>query len=427
MKLKLKNVGKIKTADIKLNGITVIAGENNTGKSTIGKTLYCLFHSFYKVEEQISEERQKTISRVLSNYYRETTNRYTMRFTTWKIASYLVENKDELVKDISFIEDELLNFYSSSDKNFPIQYESMRAVAQKICDLLNISDDEIRKSILRKRLEAEFGMKVAHLNSLDSQAEVELEIKDSKISVEIIRNQEIIINNYLSLIKEIIYIDDPFVLDELDNRDIIIGLSDFSHREDLISKILGDGTKNDFSVIDELLVDKKIENILDSMKEVCDGDLVSTDDSGRFAYKTDKLDGALDVVNLSTGLKSFVILRTLLQKGRIDENGVIILDEPEIHLHPEWQLRFAEIIVLIQKEFKTNILLTTHSPYFLNAIEVYSEKHNIVDKCNYYMADENDNRTAIIDVTDERELIYAKLARPLQELENMGYRDGYTT
>ena len=53
MKLELENVGKISHANIELNGITVIAGENNTGKSTIGKMLFCVFHAFYKIEEQI--------------------------------------------------------------------------------------------------------------------------------------------------------------------------------------------------------------------------------------------------------------------------------------------------------------------------------------------------------------------------------------
>ena len=56
------------------------------------------------------------------------------------------------------------------------------------------------------------------------------------------------------------------------------------------------------------------------------------------------------------------------------------LDEPEIHLHPAWQVIFAELIVLIQKEFNMHILLNTHSPYFLNAIEIYAE--NIILKKN---------------------------------------------
>ena len=40
MKLTLKNIGKIWTASVEINGITVIAGENNTGKSTVGRALF---------------------------------------------------------------------------------------------------------------------------------------------------------------------------------------------------------------------------------------------------------------------------------------------------------------------------------------------------------------------------------------------------
>ena len=45
MKLNIKNFAKIKNADILIDGITVIAGENNTGKSTVGKILFSLYNS----------------------------------------------------------------------------------------------------------------------------------------------------------------------------------------------------------------------------------------------------------------------------------------------------------------------------------------------------------------------------------------------
>ena len=183
----------------------------------------------------------------------------------------------------------------------------------------------------------------------------------------------------------------------------------------MLRKLANDKNAEEFSVIDELVVQKKLERILEKMQGICDGSIMS-DDRNAFVYKTDILNGNLEMMNLSTGLKSFVILRRLLQNGKIDENGIIILDEPEIHLHPEWQLKFAEIIILIQKEFNVNILLNTHSPYFLNAIEVYSQKYNIGDLCKFYLADENNGITRIVDVTNETEKIYAKLARPLQEL-----------
>ena len=60
-------------------------------------------------------------------------------------------------------------------------------------------------------------------------------------------------------------------------------------------------------------------------------------------------------------MKTFLIIKTLLINDVIQSNGTIILDEPEIHLHPEWQLLFAELIVLIQKEFGMHILLNTHT------------------------------------------------------------------
>ena len=43
MKLRIKNFAKIEDADINIDGITVIAGENNTGKSTVGKIFFSLF------------------------------------------------------------------------------------------------------------------------------------------------------------------------------------------------------------------------------------------------------------------------------------------------------------------------------------------------------------------------------------------------
>ncbi len=42
MELILKNIGMIKRARIKLHGLTVIAGENDTGKSTVGKVLMAM-------------------------------------------------------------------------------------------------------------------------------------------------------------------------------------------------------------------------------------------------------------------------------------------------------------------------------------------------------------------------------------------------
>ena len=95
------------------------------------------------------------------------------------------------------------------------------------------------------------------------------------------------------------------------------------------------------------------------------------------------------------------------------------MDEPEIHLHPKWQLLFAEIIVLLHKEFGMHTLINTHSPYFIEAIEVYSQKYGI-SHCKYYLAENiSEYVSEIRDVSDETELIYKKLAEPFKILENI--------
>ncbi len=424
MKLELKNIGKISHANIELNGITVIAGENNTGKSTIGKMLFCVFHAFYKIEEQIIDERTKSISRVLNSYYHEITNRYTRRFNTLDLARKIVEQQEIFLGDIQRLVNEIEDFYVSKDHNFQryIEPEAVEKLAERIYTFLKLEDVEIQKIILRKRLEAEFGMKVGHLNNVEKEANVKVKIKDNVIDFTIVNNEDISISNYMNLNKEIIYMDDPFILDDLGEPRWLFSTKEFGHREDLLKKLASDKKGDEFSVVDELIVQKKLEKILDIIQNVCDGNIIS-DETNTFVYKSDKLNGTLDMVNLSTGMKNFVILQRLLQNGNIDENGIIILDEPEIHLHPEWQLKFAEIIVLLQKEFNANILLNTHSPYFLNAIEVYSEKHEIDNNCKYYLVAENNAVTVVSDVTNETEKIYEKLAKPLQELENLEYRN----
>lgn len=52
MKLFLENIGKISKANIDIDGITVIAGENNTSKSTVAKSLFSVISSFYDIDKK---------------------------------------------------------------------------------------------------------------------------------------------------------------------------------------------------------------------------------------------------------------------------------------------------------------------------------------------------------------------------------------
>ena len=59
MHLKIENILSIKKANINLNGLTVIAGANDSGKSTVGKALFCLVKSIAMAKSNYFEKSRE--------------------------------------------------------------------------------------------------------------------------------------------------------------------------------------------------------------------------------------------------------------------------------------------------------------------------------------------------------------------------------
>lgn len=417
MKLFLKNIGKIENATIELNGITVIAGENNTGKSTIGKTLFAVFNSFYDIESKIERERENYIERFIyrnSNYDMFSNN---SRLLKENFIDEIIEKLNpEKISSISedTIKDTICkNIGEELDESLDILVDE---ISKKVKEVFGISHLEFLKEILKNNLLTEFSYQIGNIFS-NEDSEIILTIKGREINIKIKDDKFFSVENDISLGTEVIYIDNPFIIDDIDrhffpryNRNIPRKHSGF-----LLEKLQRENSEN--NIINEIIAQKIFEKIFSKINL---GNFVTI--GSRLKYKKNNSEKTLNIENLSTGIKAFMIIKTLLFNGNISENGTIVLDEPEVHLHPEWQLIFAELIVLLQKEFNMHILLTTHSPYFLNAIEVYSAKYEIKEKCKYYLAENDGNFSKFKDVTNYTELIYKKLARPFQELENEGSR-----
>lgn len=422
MKLSLKNIGKIEYASVEIEGITVIAGENDTGKSTVGRTLFSVFNSFYNIEEQIQKEKSQSIEHMLSMLYRNMTKRLISRGVFLEIADSLVLNQKQYIGNRDKLKGDILRFIAQYDENiYQFEYyDKLDEAAGHILDVFQVSDEDIFKLVLDKNFEAEFYGQINNIYT-ENMGEVGLQIKDEMITVRFANDEVSFVEKRMDLQTEAVYFDDPFILDE---QRIFMShgnhLNYVDHKTHLKSKLFA--SERNSNVVEEIVINSKFEKIYEKINEICDGKIIRRR-SGGWGYKEDNSEKVLDVRNISTGLKTFIILKKLLGNGIIEYNGTIILDEPEIHLHPEWQLVFAELIVLLQKEFGIHILLNTHSPYFLNAIEVYAAKYEISDKCRFYIAEMNGKSALIEDVTDNIERIYSRLARPLQDLENARYEN----
>ena len=403
MKLSIRNVGKLKEADVEINGITVIAGENNTGKSTVSKALFSLFNGFYNFDNKMLELKSGDIRNIFLRFIKKL-NR--------ENSNILIDIPDKIVKDTSykFDRNKLIKLIQEN-RNF-ISIEYLGEVSEKIFDILNIKDEEYLENTISYILNNEFDNQINTIWS-DDLGEIALKIKENELKLKIKNNKVIKIENKINLRSEVIYIDDPFVIDNLNEykwRDINYLEN---HKESLETKLIREKNEKTFS--EKIIAKNNLQQITEKLKEVINGKIKFY--QGKWVYKFEN-NNELNLKNLSAGLKSFAILKRLVENGNLEEKGIVILDEPEIHLHPEWQIKFAELIVLLQKEFGMHILLTTHSPYFLKAIQVYSKKYEISDKCKYYMSELDGEQAILVDKTNKTDDLFYKLAISFENLMN---------
>lgn len=134
-------------------------------------------------------------------------------------------------------------------------------------------------------------------------------------------------------------------------------------------------------------------------------------------FRKDGLD--LYPLNVASGIKSFGVMQMLLDGDFINAESPLIWDEPENHLHPEWQVEFAKILVQVAKS-GVPILISTHSPYFLQAIRYHAAATNIEKFVHYYSANTVDNnKVDMIEVTDNLSSVFEKLSKPLAKVMNV--------
>lgn len=419
MKLHITNIGKIKEADITINGITVIGGENNTGKSTISKALYAIFNSFADLEAKVAAERKESISKNLSYLYKNSS-----ASTKADLGNIDLDNlASEIYTNYQGNKTEYDAFVEKLTKN--IDSTVLNTYRSNLNRILNITDDDYARKMVQEFFNDEFKQQIN--NKLEKElGEITLTIKNAEAKVSFTDNNVAKIEKPISIFSEAIYLDDPFILDERPRvaqgffSRLVTVNPHYAHKDRLRDLLYSKYSTN--NLIDEIVIGERLANIMQKMSLACDGKIYF-EKNGELVFKQNRQDTSFNIANLSTGLKTFAIIQMLLFSGFIEDGGVLLLDEPEIHLHPEWQLLFAELIVMLQKEFNLHILINTHSPYFLNAIEVYSEKHKIDDKCEYYLSFNQNNESFVKCVTGNVEEIYSKLARPLQLLENLRYAD----
>ena len=427
MELSIRDFAKIKQADIVIDGITVIAGENNTGKSTVGKILFSLFNSLSDIEEKIFNERMREVenSNEMIMYEYFDGNIIYGGFDRLYLLSNLMipsirRNKNNSIEKIEEdIRKELYKYKNSvvGKMDDDLLEEMIHKLGENIESFLEIPEENIILEVVSGYFSKVFSSQTNSLLDKGSHNNpiLALKIKNRQNRLFFQDNRCVKIENEINIIHQAIYIDNPVIVDELSGD-----YDGLSTMEDELKKLILKQNQRDVfdGVVESVRTKEKLKEIYEVLKTVVDGQIIFG--QGEEIYlKNDNLDKPLSVHNLSTGIKSFTILKMLLEKGCLKDKDVLILDEPEIHLHPQWQIVYAQLIVLLQKNFDLSIIVTTHSPYFVDALDLFSHKYEINKKVNYYLASNTEKGAIIKRVTDNIDLIYKKMASPIQALDTL--------
>ncbi len=416
MILEISNVSCVKKTSIKLDGITVVAGKNGEGKSTIAKALSALISSNNKMDGDIRYQREQSVSRWLEDFNfslvmarAEIRSPHVEEFWPFKSGRReFVSRVLELYEEGRLTPESIKALFSEV---FSVNKENLDIDEDKFSSLKTSLDTpkyDLEKYTVFRAFREEFNNQVNSFSCADT-AKVSITLDgDENSTVELNDNKVVSFVPFeTKSAKRLssVFLESPSRFDFHDEgrRSINTSLTGLLKKD-----VPGDEIYEDFKKSEDSL-----ERVDSYIQEIIHGRFVKDNEGRALVFKDDSIENvALNLSNVASGVKVFAVIRRLVENRSLTENTVLIIDEPETGLHPEWQIKFAHLLGLISREIGVKMLLTTHSPYFLRAVEVMAENTAYVDNVRYYIMSD----FSALDVTRKTEVIYKELYKPLEEL-----------
>lgn len=402
MLVELRNIGLIRSIDLHLDGLTVVAGSNNLGKSYIGKTVFAMVKAMdERLDAPFIKNETTTVRDLTQQLFEFFLNQdpdYQQESQEWKAITRGAFSKTTLMEFLK-------RLMPSLEKN--PKYPSS-ALLSRLKDLFyriehNYADDHFPnfQGLVQSIFQEDFKNKNTAENAFIHIASLFGAEIDSNNKVKFVgHNDKMIVDNA-------VLIETPVVLDLASFLINHVAFSDLKlpfHWYDLIKKLRIPATNNlGMADIFAELIEQTIQ-----------GSVHYSESSDNFIY-TDTNQKHFPITNVASGIKSFGLLQVLMRNGHIAPGTLLILDEPEVNLHPEWQLAYAKLLVqLVQLGIK--VLLTSHSPYFVEALKTYSDKEKIADRTHFYIGEPGAEGTIFKNVTNEIDQLFETFSFPMIKL-----------
>lgn len=432
MQLLVKNVGCIREGNISLNGLTVIAGENGTGKSTLSKMIFSIIKAVSNISQVSNDSRRQLLEKYAMTFYRRINARERFALIA-DIDDFLPSNHRAFYYKIWNLQSgtQLQNYITEVQEHiFSREDLSPRTKKLAVKDLESIQELMLGEnkssqlwSEIRYFVESEFMNQITTNGADNSHVEFIWDEANGDGVVFDVRNEnmKMVKCSIENTLLDATYVETPLYLPIVDPlrrsatyvenmRSRMIQPMAPLHVKDIVNK---------YDLLSNYPQDKTTTDLLKMIMKIINGKFIYDEKEKTILFKDNKSDEEYMTINVASGVKTFGVLQILLQINAINENKPLLWDEPENHLHPAWQIKFAEMLVLLSKS-GIPIVVSTHSPYFIQSIRYYSQKYQLASYVNYYMNEiEDDGLATVKEVTNDLGKVFARLSAPLNEVLNL--------
>lgn len=171
------------------------------------------------------------------------------------------------------------------------------------------------------------------------------------------------------------------------------------------------------------LSNKNLENAINKFKEISGHSLKLDFIDNYLPFKKANLvvetpsNMQIDLASLGSGYEMmFSLIYSFYMSKQSGKKLIILIDEPELHLHPRLQEKFVDFILEISKE--SQVILTTHSPLLIKQLSYNENVKNIVLKKEKEVKEFDERKLSYI---SSNETNYLAFELPSEEYHNELY------
>ncbi len=395
LEIKLHNLGNIKNAHIKLNKLTIFAGENNSGKTYLNYILYALLDNKIRLSSNVYQDiihdaknngiTKLNINSFIDKYYEKLRTSYENNFC--KNLDRFFSAKEGTFQDFKF------NII-----------ENMQDIKSKL----------IKNNFSHKFVIGKHQVSVCEITKENDTEEINIIITDTTLP------NDLYIDFFNDAFFQILFYNknkNTFIL-PAERTGLNLFYQELNSTRNALINSLQKNKTNPIEVLRNIMVSQYPQPIADYIEflnntttlkkfksELSDLNAKMHHDILKGTYHIDK-NGAISFLPYkkyfkgkeyqkkielhmsSSTVKTFFSLEFYLEY-MAEKGDFLIIDEPELNLHPDNQRNIARLIAQIVNR-NVNVILSTHSDYVIRELnnlimlsDDFTEKQSLMSKYGY--------------------------------------------